>query len=181
MTWNVRGIHTPTRRYAVYSYLKRHSVHIALIQESHLTQAETHKLRRRWRGQIWATSYSTYARGAMVWIRPGVPFSAEESLIDVGGRYVFIKGKMDGHPLVLGCVYAPNIEQAPYLQNISEILSHWGGCPWLIGGRLQQRAKCTDRSFIPALTYHARYVQCSHTSPLVAAVAIVRYMAAPEP
>ena len=150
ITWNVRGIHTPARRYAVYSYLKRHSVHIALLQESHLIQTETHKLRRRWRGQLWATNYSTYARGTMIWIRPDVPFTAEETLIDAEGRYVFIKGKMDGHPIILGCMYAPNTEQATYLQNVSETLSRWGGYPWLIGGDFNSVLDFhLDRSFPP--------------------------------
>ena len=150
ITWNVRGIHTPARRYAVYAYLKRHSTHIALLQESHLTQTETHKLRRRWRGQLWATNYSTYARGTMIWVRPDVPFIAEESLIDIEGRYVFIKGKIDGHPIILGSMYAPNAEQAKYLQNVSEILSRWSGYPWLIGGDFNSTLDVQlDRSFPP--------------------------------
>lgn len=57
ITWNVRGKHTPSKRYAIYAYLHRHTAHVALLQETHLQASEIAHLRRRWRGQIYSTNY----------------------------------------------------------------------------------------------------------------------------
>lgn len=45
------------------TYLKRQNVDIALIQESHLTDAEHLKLHRDWVGNVIYSSYSSKARG----------------------------------------------------------------------------------------------------------------------
>lgn len=64
LTLNVRGMHTAHKRYAVYAYIKRQNVQIALLQEMHLVPTELEKLCRRWRGVFCATTYSTYAQGS---------------------------------------------------------------------------------------------------------------------
>ncbi|KAJ1098413.1 hypothetical protein NDU88_003524 [Pleurodeles waltl] len=132
-TWNVRGIHTPKRRYSIYSYLKRHSVHIAFLQDTHLALPEVSRLRRRWRGQLNAMGYSTFAKGALIWIRPGVPFVEEVQIVDDQGRYVLVQGHLAGRALVLGSIYAPNSEQASFFHILSCQLSGWSDYPWLLG------------------------------------------------
>ena len=60
---------------------------------------------------VYVTGYSSYVRGTMIWVRPGVPFTAEESVLDPEGCHKFVKGRLDGKPLLLGCVYAPHTEK----------------------------------------------------------------------
>lgn len=50
------------------------------------------------------------------------------------GRYVFVAGKLKGQPLLLGSIYAPNIAQGPFLNELSTLLLRWKEIPWLIGG-----------------------------------------------
>ena len=150
ITWNVRGMHTPTRRYAIYAYLKRHAIQIAMLQETHLTLEENKKLRNRWRGQLWATKYSAYARGAAVWVRAGVPFVALDEQIDQEGRFVMVRGKLDGRDILLGSIYAPNVEQNEFWQRLSKVLAQWKGVPWLLGGDFNTGLDINlDRSFPP--------------------------------
>ncbi|KAJ1190774.1 hypothetical protein NDU88_000093 [Pleurodeles waltl] len=73
LSCNVRGMGSMAKRHKILAYMKRRGVQIAMLQESHLTQVESDRLRRRWRGQLFTTTYSAYARVA-VWVRAGVLF-----------------------------------------------------------------------------------------------------------
>ena len=109
-TWNIRGMGTPQKRYKTLAQFKRRNIQIAFLQETHLLKKESSKLRRKWRGQFYCTYYSTFARGAAVWLRAGVPFVADKERIDIGGRYALIRGRLDGRQIVLGSLYFPNID-----------------------------------------------------------------------
>ena len=119
LTWNLRGMGSPSKRHKILMYLKRRNIHIALLQETHLVEVEVKRLQKRWRGQLFATEYSGYARGALIWVRAGVPFETTMKKIDRGGRYVLVDGKLDGKPLMLASIYAPNQEQVAFLEELS--------------------------------------------------------------
>ena len=63
------------------------------IQETRLAKGEAIQLQRRWRGQIYATEVSAFARGTLIWVKPGVPFEAINVRIDTEGRWVFVLGR----------------------------------------------------------------------------------------
>lgn len=56
------------------TYLKRHNVDIAFIQESHLTDSEHLKLRRDWVGTVLCSFFSSKARGVVLLINKKVNF-----------------------------------------------------------------------------------------------------------
>lgn len=43
-TWNVRGVHNPIKRRKILTFLKKEHIDIALLQETHLDDAEHLKL-----------------------------------------------------------------------------------------------------------------------------------------
>ena len=122
LTWNVRGIATPTKRHRVYTYLRRRHIQIACIQETHLTKTELVKLNKRWRGQIFGTHYSAFARGVLIWVAPGIPFVKTKVTIDSEGRYVILTGELDGRPLNIAALYCPNANQRAFLGELSPAL-----------------------------------------------------------
>ena len=71
------------------------------------------QLQRRWRGQIFATEYSAYARGLLIWVWAGVPFESAGTKIDKGGRYVLVEGRLDRKPLMIASIYAPTKIRSP--------------------------------------------------------------------
>lgn len=68
-TWNVNGIHTPLKRKKVLSYLRRERVHIALLQETQITDLEHLKLQQEGVGQVFFSSFSFISRGVAILLR----------------------------------------------------------------------------------------------------------------
>lgn len=101
ITWNVRGLHTMLKRHRIHAYLTGRGAQIAFLQETHLTQPEGRALQRRWRGQVFATAYSAFVRGALIWVRAGVPFQPLTQIIDPEGRFAAVHGRLDGRDLLL--------------------------------------------------------------------------------
>ena len=152
ITWNVRGMGSPAKRHKVLMMLKRRGAHIALLQETHISKGEALKLQKRWRGRIYATEYSAFARGALIWVRAGVPLEVGKSYIDPEGRHVILEVKLNGKDLILGCIYAPNTGQGQYLTDLSGILSLTGVRPKILGGDFNMVADTDmDRSTPPLL------------------------------
>ena len=118
ITWNVRGLGTCTKRYRVLSMMKRLGVKIACLQETHLTDQEAEKVRKKWKGQLFAVNYSSYARGTAIWIAPGTPFKMKYMEGDVEGRYIVLQGELDGLDIVLVNSYGPNIDDEHFYRNI---------------------------------------------------------------
>ena len=123
-----------SKRYKVFAYLKRRGTHIAMLQETHMNEAEAKALQRRWRGQVYCTTYSAFARGVLIWIRPGVPFQKTGCTIDPEGRFVVVRGRLDGRDLALTSVYAPNVEQGKFLAELSNRLANFMIHPIILGG-----------------------------------------------
>ena len=107
---------------------------MALLQETHLNGVEGKALQKRWRGQIYYTTFSAFARGALIWVRPGVPFQCVKSWIDPDGRYVAVTGRLGGRDLTLVSIYAPNVEQGKFLMELSGKLASCLTGPVILGG-----------------------------------------------
>ena len=85
----------------VHSYMQRRGIHVACLQETHLAKGEPVKLQRRWRWKVYATAASAFAKEALIWVCPGVPFEAIETRIDTEGRWVLIMGRLVGIEVTL--------------------------------------------------------------------------------
>ncbi|KAJ1154959.1 hypothetical protein NDU88_007698 [Pleurodeles waltl] len=141
---------SPAKRHKVLAYLKRRGIHVAMLQETHLTTNEVEKFKRRCRGQVFATGYSSYSRGALIWIRAGVPFEARSIEVDREGRFVVVEGRLHGIPIMLGSIYAPNQDQAPFLQRLSSRITCQQNGDLLIGGDFNSVMNVdSDRSLPP--------------------------------
>ena len=134
VTWNVRGMAAPSKRRRVLAYLKRHGVQIAFLQETHMSPEGIKSLCRTWPGQVFGTNVSTFARGVLIWLARGVPFVSSTSKIDPDGRYVVVEGCLDGEPLTLVAVYAPNSGHVVFFEALSPRLVSDPNTPMIWGG-----------------------------------------------
>ena len=163
LTWNVRGLGNPIKRHRVHSYLIRRGIHVAILQETHLTGIEGARLQQRWKGQLFYTTFSAFSRGVLIWIKPSVSFQSEYCKIDPEGRYVYLQGRLDGNPISILGLYAPNTGQIAFLHTLDHLITSSLDTPLLIGGDFN--AVCdvgADRSHPPLLG--AQHIELPRTS-----------------
>ena len=121
-----------------------------MLQETHLTAKEGEALKKRWRGEVYYTAFSAYARGVLIWIRSRVPFQLTESLVDPEGHYVVLVGRLEGRDVVLVNIYAPNVDQGIFFDDISRKLAAFLVCPIILEGTFNCVADPNlDRSHTP--------------------------------
>lgn len=66
------------------------------------------------------------------------------------GRYALLHGLLDGQPVVLGSIYAPNTDQGKFWGTLSRPLSAYTQAPWILGGDFNCVQDITlDRSYPP--------------------------------
>ena len=66
-TLNVRGLNSKEKRCIVYSWIKKNSYRICMLQETYCTQANNVKFEKGWRGDvIHSCTNSTHSRGVSI-------------------------------------------------------------------------------------------------------------------
>lgn len=58
-SWNIRVISSPAKRTKILNHLHKLKSDICLLQETHLTEAESRKLRAGWIGQTYHSTYNS--------------------------------------------------------------------------------------------------------------------------
>lgn len=106
-TWNVRGIHGPIKRRKIFTCLKKDGVDIAMLQETHLNDLEHMKLQHGLFDQVFFSSFTTSSRGVALLIKKKLPLKILDCIKDQKGRYIIIKGVLQGQNIVLMNVYFP--------------------------------------------------------------------------
>lgn len=85
LTWNIRGLNTPKKIRSVLTHLDRLNVHVAYLQEPHLTTLSARIIGARWAQARLESSYSSYARGVIILVRKGTPFKVLRTDVDTQG------------------------------------------------------------------------------------------------
>lgn len=90
---NNNGINDLSKR-KVLNFLRNHKIDIALLQETHLTNAEHARLTRQWQGQTFYSSFTSQSRGVAKLIGKNVPLQVDNVEKDKQGRYLILKGSL---------------------------------------------------------------------------------------
>lgn len=130
-TWNIRGSNNVKKRKSVLNSLKKDKIQIGFLQETHLTDEEHKKYHREWFGQIFFSSHSTSKRGVITLIHKNLPFTVMASCKDTEGRYVLVKGVLHGENILLGNIYAPNVQDDAFYASLLSQLADMD-CPNMI-------------------------------------------------
>lgn len=118
VSFNVNGLNGPVKRKRVLTHLKKLKIDIAFLQETHLTAQEHNKLRRDWVGHVVSSFFNTKARGVAILINKNIPVTNGETIIDPSGRYVLVNCQIYSEPWTLLNLYAPNHDDASFIQDI---------------------------------------------------------------
>ena len=106
-TVNVRGIRDVTKRGRVFEWCKTKKSSIVFLQETFSTIDIEDRWKADWGGHGVFSHGTNHSKGVAVMFGADLDIQVEQLLVDKGGRYVFIKGKVQGEKMVLGNVYSP--------------------------------------------------------------------------
>uniref|UniRef100_A0A668AN23 exodeoxyribonuclease III n=1 Tax=Myripristis murdjan TaxID=586833 RepID=A0A668AN23_9TELE len=153
ISWNVNGISNKVKRYKILSHLKSIGCDIAMIQETHLNQDESLKLKQRWVDQVFSAYGNSASRGVSIFISKTTSFKPLEVISDKEGRYVIVLGLLSNVKMLLANIYCPNTGQVNFLTKLSILLSRFSDIPTIIGGDFNLVAQPSfDRSKQPLPT-----------------------------
>uniref|UniRef100_A0A8C4S3X3 Reverse transcriptase domain-containing protein n=1 Tax=Erpetoichthys calabaricus TaxID=27687 RepID=A0A8C4S3X3_ERPCA len=118
VSWNVKGLNHELKRKKVCSHLTGLNAKIVFLQETHLLTKDQFRLQKDWTGQMFHSSFIKKTRGVGILIHRTVPFVASEVVSDPEGRYVMVMGNLYNSKMILINVYAPNVDDKEFMQNL---------------------------------------------------------------
>lgn len=146
ISWNINGSGNPAKTRKIWSYLKSNQVDIVFLQETHLNHGEESRFRTGWAGNIFYSSLSSARNGVMILIRRNIHFVLKKEWKDSEGRIICIKAMIEGTPMTLCNIYAPNKEYPKYFHEVNRILGEMDGQIVLAGDFNEVIDPCLDKS-----------------------------------
>ena len=134
-SYNVNGILNPIKRSKILGKMRKEGVEVALLQETHLSQKEHEKLKRNGFNQVFSSSYRTgHRRGVAIIISGKYMFEKLSETSDKQGRYILIKGRLEGELVTIFNVYAPPGSDWIFYRQMFDLMTKeeegiliWGG------------------------------------------------------
>ncbi len=124
-SWNVKGVQNPVKRKKILNYLKKEQIHIAFLQETHLTDSEHIKLKRDCVGQVYGLSFTSKSRGVVILVNKCIPLSDITTYSDKSGWFILLKATLAGQPITLLNVYIPPIQSNDLITQVFSKFAEW--------------------------------------------------------
>ena len=134
VSYNARGLGNVRKRRELFNLFHSKHFKIILVQETHSTKASEAMWKAEWGGKIYFSHGTTNQRGVAVMIKKGVDVIVEEVLCDNEGRWVLLKASWNSEKVVLGCIYAPNMDEPNFFINFLNKVEGVGVDRKIIGG-----------------------------------------------
>uniref|UniRef100_A0A8C5Q6Z9 exodeoxyribonuclease III n=1 Tax=Leptobrachium leishanense TaxID=445787 RepID=A0A8C5Q6Z9_9ANUR len=143
MSFNVRGLNAPFKRHALCSEIKRGDPDMVCLQETHFRRL-SHPLLQvpRYTTQFHATG-PTKSRGVSILLHDRMSFQLHRKLSDpkgryliLGGRYLFVRGKIVDTVYTFASLYLPNKKQHTCLTRMLKSLDSFQQGITIIAGDL---------------------------------------------
>ena len=121
---NVNGMNNPVKRAKVLAKFRKEGTVVIFLQETHLSSQEHDKLKRFGYDNTFYSSFKqTNRRGVATLIKNSVKFDLTKEISDKEGRYVMVKGKMEGQMVTLLNIYAPPDSDRKFFKTIFDIIA----------------------------------------------------------
>lgn len=136
VTWNINGLNNPVKRKRIAMHINKMKAGIVLLQETHLKAQEAPALKLPRFSQQFLAAGSSKARGVAVLLADSLRFQCSDILRDPQGRFIFLKGLLEGQRCTIGAVYAPNTDQFKFLSEVFLQLATFQEGHLIVGGDL---------------------------------------------
>lgn len=131
---NVQGLNSPIKwRKAFHNYHSRH-IEILLLQETHFPKSYTPSFLHQNYPTFFLANPDVKKRGVSVCISIWTPFTHSHTNKDKEGRYILVKGHINGELYKFISYYAPNRGQASFFSSMLSALSPYLEGRVIVGG-----------------------------------------------
>ncbi len=136
-SYNVNGLLNPVKRSKILTKLKKEKIEIALLQETHLNVTEHNKLNRMGFKYIFSASFgSGHRRGVAVLISNKITYDHLAEIKDREGRYIMIRGRVEGTLVTILNVYAPPGSKCSFFKSLIDLIASESQGIFICGGIL---------------------------------------------
>uniref|UniRef100_A0A3B1J8I1 Uncharacterized protein n=1 Tax=Astyanax mexicanus TaxID=7994 RepID=A0A3B1J8I1_ASTMX len=93
---------------------------IHLMKAIYLTKAEFQKLKARWIGQTYHSTYNSKKRGTSILFSKTTPYIHSNTTNDPKGRFIIINGSIHKNNITIASIYGPNSDShfsTPFFMN----------------------------------------------------------------
>lgn len=133
--WNVNGLNAPLKRTRILDFLRRKKVSVALIQESHLKAGDVQRFQNGRFKLIAHSCAQTKTKGVLILVDRRLSLSVDQVGDDGLGRFVYCKVRLNNVKVALASIYAPNVDDAAFLSDVSyTLLEMCDGYHLVVGG-----------------------------------------------
>ena len=123
---NVRGLRDKVKRRNVLEWCKSKGSNIIFLQETYSTRDVEENWKLDWRGPMIFSHGTNHSKGVLVLVTQSFGFKIEQTIIDGEGRYIFLKGEVQGVKVLLGNVYFPTKDkekmQVEFLVKLDKVM-----------------------------------------------------------
>jgi len=113
VTFNVRGLRNSNKRLALFEALKEHNVHIALLQETYITEDLVPEVDKGFGGLYHCihSCGSVHSRGVTALIKINSDIQITNHVVDDEGRLILLNVMVNKYVFTVLNVYAPNLKK----------------------------------------------------------------------
>ena len=108
LSLNVRGIRSPTKRKAIFTWLNERKYAIIFLQETYSTVDVEDIWKTQWQGKLHFAHGSNHSCGVMILVRSDLDFSVKSVNLDTEGRSIIMEAEVQGSLFLFVNIYAPN-------------------------------------------------------------------------
>ncbi len=137
-SWNVNGLGSYVKRRKVLNYLKQRDSDVVMLQEMHLLEKDTPGLQDRWIKCAYHNNFTQKKRGVSILFSKKTNVMVEKEYRDKEGRILILLANLAGQNVILGNLYAPNIEDPDFFLQLKKIILDFGNFPVILGGDYNQ-------------------------------------------
>lgn len=123
ISYNVNGVLNVIRMNKILTKLRKEKAQIALLQETHMSQTDHLRLKRKGFKHVFSSSdKSKHKRGVAILISGVLNYEHVSEFTDEEGRFVKVTGKIEGSEITILNVYAPPGSVWAFYRNIFDLM-----------------------------------------------------------
>ena len=122
---NVRGIKDTNKRGDMWLYLQKLQADIICLQETHLTENDTHTLKLEWNIEYIVSGKSSNSKGVAILLNNTFNNKIIETIIDTEGRYIILNLLINNLiPIQVVNIYGCNNDNHVWFNNLFDIVDN---------------------------------------------------------